>query len=68
MPQAVRKMLLGHWIVTTGTGRTVTVNLQSLVPQALLATQFTIVVPIGKHVPEGGVQPTSTPLKTTGAG
>ena len=47
---------------------TVTVKVHRLVPQALVATQVTVVVPKGKKLLEGGVQLTSVPLETCGGG
>ena len=61
-------VLLGQMMLAGGTGRTVTKNVQELVAHALPAVQVTAVVPIGKHEPDGGVQPSSTPLFTMGSG
>ena len=41
--------------------RTVTLKTHSTVPQPLEAVQSTEVVPIGKKLPEGGLQITSAP-------
>ena len=61
--------LVGQRIVGGGTWRTVTLNSQlATPPQAFEAVQVTAETPIRKQVPEGGMQPTSTPLFTTGAG
>jgi hypothetical protein len=47
---------------------TVTVKVHWLVPQALVATQVTTVVPYGKKLPEGGVELTRVPFDTCGGG
>jgi hypothetical protein len=60
---------VGQRIVGGGTCRTVTLNSQlATPPQAFEAVQVTAEMPIGKHVPEGGMQPMSTPLFTAGSG
>ena len=64
----VTTMLLGQVMIAGATGRTVTVNVQTLLPQAFVARHVTVVVPMGKQEPEGGVQPVKVPPTTTGAG
>ena len=46
----------------------VTVKLHEAEPTELVAVQFTVLVPIGKVEPDGGVQVTVAPLVAVGVG
>ena len=48
--------LVGQTIVGGGIWRTTTLKLHEAVPQPLVAVQVTVVVPRGKHAPEGGAR------------
>jgi hypothetical protein len=65
-------MLAGHVIFGGSVSLTVTVNVQLVVlPEASVATLVTVVVPLGKLVPDAGVVATVTPGQlslATGAG
>jgi len=62
-------VLVGHWIVGGGTGRTTILKTHSAdAPQAFDAMQVTDEMPTGKQLPDGGLHPTRAPFTTVGTG
>jgi hypothetical protein len=59
------RTILVQATVGGGTVRTVTLKLHALVPQPFDATQVTLVVPIGKEEPDGGLQKKNVPAGDT---
>jgi hypothetical protein len=56
------RIMLGSLSSWSATSKVVTVNEQvAVLPEASVAVQVTVVVPVGKQVPEGGAQATTTP-------
>ena len=66
---AVTVILIGQVIVGgCVAGVSVTVKLHEADPTEFVAVQFTVVVPMGKVEPDGGVQVTVAPLVAVGVG